>query len=369
MDKVALGRRIAAAREDSGVTQEGLARAVHLDRTAITRLEKGERKLNVAELVEIARTLGRPLSYFVNDPLPAVVSRRSGRMQGHDTSRSLDTTLSLFANDIRTLLDMELLQAVERPAGARVPRTHLEAENLAAKIRRELRLGSEPIADLGRIAETLGLFTYSAHLGEGGPDGGCVEVSEDRATLGAAVVNGDTPSGRRRMTLAHELGHWLCGDAYDIKASAESEKMINSFAIHLLVPRAGARRIWNDNSSWPSRDRALAVGAAFQVSWSATILQLRNVDLIDREEHERLSRQDPRSGDYLRLGLSWSDQLSDDYLSPGFTAAALQGYARASLTQERVIELLRGTLSVADLPPQDPASIDDLRRAFIGHDD
>ncbi|OIJ28570.1 hypothetical protein UG56_001970 [Nocardioides luteus] len=145
--------------------------------------------------------------------------------------------------------------------------------------------------------------------------------------------------------------------------------MINSFAIHLLVPRAGARRIWNDNSSWPSRDRALAVGAAFQVSWSATILQLRNVDLIDREEHERLSRQDPRSGDYLRLGLSWSDQLSDDYLSPGFTAAALQGYARASLTQERVIELLRGTLSVADLPPQDPASIDDLRRAFIGHDD
>lgn len=54
-----------------------------------------------------------------------------------------------------------------------------------------------------------------------------------------AVVNGDTDSGRRRMTLAHELGHWLCGDAYDVWARDDRERMLNSFAIHFLAPRAG----------------------------------------------------------------------------------------------------------------------------------
>lgn len=35
-----LGRRIAQAREDAGMTQDGLGRAVELDRSAISRLEK-----------------------------------------------------------------------------------------------------------------------------------------------------------------------------------------------------------------------------------------------------------------------------------------------------------------------------------------
>lgn len=51
--QVALGRHVAQAREDVGLTQEDLGRAVNLDRSAISLLEKGDRKLNVPELVEI----------------------------------------------------------------------------------------------------------------------------------------------------------------------------------------------------------------------------------------------------------------------------------------------------------------------------
>ena len=93
MDKVALGLRLAQAREDAGMTQEGLGRAVTLDRTAITQLEMGERKLNVAEIVEIARVLGRPLSYFVNASLPAVIRRRQDTVNAHATTRALGEEL------------------------------------------------------------------------------------------------------------------------------------------------------------------------------------------------------------------------------------------------------------------------------------
>lgn len=350
------------------MTQEGLGRAVSLDRTAITRLEKGERKLSVPELVSIAGVLGRPLSYFVSTPLPAVVSRRRDMAHAHGTTRALDVELEQFAADVQTLLAMKLLAPVQGNTNARTPRNHSAAERMAGSIRETLGMRDEPVVDLGGACDRLGLFTFSAPLGEGGPDGGCVEVGDDSESLGAAVINGDAPPGRRRMTLAHELGHWLCGDAYDSEASLESERMINSFAIHFLAPRAGVSTLWGQHPEWCARDRALAVGSWFRLSWSATLGQLGNINLIDHDEHRVLSEDEPRSGDYLRLGLTWPDELDSPYISPGFAAACVNGYVSGRLTSARAIELLRGTLDEGDLPREAAPSLDDFRRSFAGHD-
>lgn len=349
------------------MTQEGLGRAVGLDRTAITRLESGERKLAVPELVAIANALGRPLAYFVTTPVAAVVSRRTDTAHAHATTRVLGAELEQFAADLRTLLDMGLVPPFERPAHARVPRSHAAAETLAGWVRRLLSIGDEPIHDLPEACELLGLYNFSASLGEGGPDGGCVEISDARESLGAAVINGETPSGRRRMTLAHELGHWLCGDAYDSEASLESERMINSFAIHFLAPRTGIAKVWNRDANISTRDRALTVGATFRLSWSAAIGQLRNVNLIDYDEYRSLSSAEPSAGDYLRLGLRWKDEPASPYLPSGFTAACLNGYVSGRLTPARTLELLRGTLTVDDLPSRETRTLETLKRSFVGH--
>jgi transcriptional regulator with XRE-family HTH domain len=369
VDKFELGSRLAQAREDAGMTQEGLAQAVGLDRTAITRLEKGQRKLSAPELVAIAKTVGRPLAFFVNPPVPSIVSRRRDTIHAHETTRALDTELDLFASDLRTLLEMGLLTPVERTHGSGAPRDHLAAEAMAQDIRRKLSLGNEPIQDLSEACQRLGLYAFSAPLGAGGPDGGCVEISDATATLGATVINGEAPAGRRRMTLTHELGHWLCGDAYDSQASMDSEKMINSFAVHFLASRTGVYAVWRRHTDWPTRDRALAVGASFRLSWSATISQLRNIELISQDEHRTLGENEPRAGDYARLTLSWTDELASSHLSPGFTAACLDGYVSRRLTADRTIELLRGTLTEADLPHRNTQSLDDFRRSFAEHGD
>lgn len=368
MDKSGLGQRIAQAREDAGMTQEGLGRAVHLDRTAITRLEKGERKLNVAELVEIANALNRSLSYFVDAPVPAIVSRRRDTAHAHDTTRLLEVELEQFASDLRALLDMRLVGPVERDLKIKTPQSHESAEKLASGLRRRLKLGAGPIEDLGETCQRLGLYTFSASLGDGGPDGACVEISDDAATLGAAVINGDRPAGRRRMTLAHELGHWLCGDAYDSEASTASEQMLNSFAIHFLAPRAGVQAVWEGHPDWGMRDRALAVGASFRLSWSAAVSQLRNIGIINYEDHQLLTEDEPRSGDYLRRGITWTDELASPYVSPGFAVACVNGYASRRLTSARAVELLRGTLGADELPRESSLTVNDLRRSFAEHD-
>ena len=288
-----MGQRLAEARDVAGMTQESVARAVGLERTAIVLLHKGARNLKVPELVQIAQVLGRPLSYFVEAPVPAAVSRRTAPRTAHDSTRALDVEIDQFATDVRGLLELGLVAPAKRDESFRVPRTHDEAESTAAAVRARAGLGSGPVEDLGRVCEAFGLYVFATDFGETGPDGACVEVESTKGSAGVAVMNGDAASGRRRMTLAHELGHWLFGDAYDAPASADSEQMINSFAIHFLAPRAGVTKVWSENSDLSIRDRALTVGVAFRLSWSAAISQLRNVG-PSYEDRDRLSTNEPR---------------------------------------------------------------------------
>jgi Zn-dependent peptidase ImmA (M78 family)/transcriptional regulator with XRE-family HTH domain len=351
------------------MSQRRLGELVGLDRTAINRAESGERKLTMTEMVAIAEAVGRPLGYFVNDPVPAVVSRRSDAALPHDTTRALDIDLELFASDALMLLEMKLIKPVKREPDAHTPQNHDDAEHLAASVRGRIGIGDSPILSLGRVCEQLGLYTYAAPLGENGPDGGCVEVSDDQESIAVAVINGDRDSGRRRMTLAHELGHWLCGDAYDAASGEDSEKMISSFAIHFLAPRSGVTKVWNEHFQWHNRDRALAVGATFRLSWSATLGQLRNLTLISYDEFRVFSEREPRGGDFIRLELTWEKEPGCPHLSPGFAAACVEGYTTGRLTTARTLELLRGTMTQDDLPERQARSLDDMRRSFAGHGD
>lgn len=120
-------------------------------------------------------------------------------------------------------------------------------------------------------------------------------------------------------------------------------------------------------AAWSVRDRALAVAVTFQLSWSAAVSQLRNLGLVDHEEHDRLSSVEPRRGDFLRRGLTWTPDLVGPTLSPGFVAACLEGYTTQKLTRARTLELLRGALAPDDLPDLKPLAVEDLRRSFEGH--
>lgn len=116
------------------------------------------------------------------------------------------------------------------------------------------------------------------------------------------------------------------------------------------------------------RDRAIAVAVKFRLSWSAAIGQLRNLSLINYDDHSLLSRERPRQGEYLRLKLSWSDELASPYLSPRYAATVVEGFLSHKLTEARTLELLRGTLEADDLPPLSQPAASAFLSAFEGHD-
>lgn len=355
------GPRIALAREDADMTQAALGAAVGLDRTAVVKMESGARKVAASELVRIAGALDRPIDWFVSESPPAVVSRRRAAAE-HATAR-LDMRVERIARDIAFLRDNGCLPGVDtRPEAERL--TDLaSAEALARKARRLLDMPYGPVLEVQRVVERLGLLAFCFDLGEIGGDAAYVEVND----LGVAVVNGAADPGRRRFSLVHELGHHLSGDAFDrdgFGSSQDTERLINAFAVHFLLPRADVATRWNERDRDDPRAAAIGISYGFRTSWTVTCNQLRNLDLVSEAERARLSAARPTPADAVALGEHWVSEMDVPAIPPEYGKRVLAAYVAGKLTASRTEELLWGTVQRTDLPEQRPLPLEALRWDF-----
>lgn len=357
-----LGRRIADARVEAGMTQADLAASIGLERTALVRIESGERKVSATELVAITGALDRPVDWFFTESPVAVVSRRRDPAVG-GFSRVLDRAVELAARDVAFLEDRHLLLSAERPLTHKAPESFKDAEDFAREVRAQIGRSEGPLLDLQSVAESLGLLGFSLALGPDAGDAAYVNVGK----VGVAVINGAADTGRRRFSLAHELGHHLTGDAYEPSprlGASDTERMFNAFAAYLLMPRSSVLSIWDEFSAQPHRLAAIALAVRFSVSWTAACNQLRNLDLIDSRERERLLENDVRRGELFEFGERFAVELDPPSVPPGYARAVVSAYRKGQLTAARTVELLHHSVDEADLPEPDAMSLDELRSEF-----
>jgi Zn-dependent peptidase ImmA (M78 family) len=136
-----------------------------------------------------------------------------------------------------------------------------------------------------------------------------IEVTDDLPVSGMLipserriVVRSDEPEPRRRFTIAHELGHWICqcleGDMQPVycrageigvdAAAKALEREANIFAANLLMPEPIVRSAWAQSG---------AVGAAasrFGVSPEAMEWRLFSFGCVS---DPRAAEQPPDAGD------------------------------------------------------------------------
>jgi Zn-dependent peptidase ImmA (M78 family)/DNA-binding XRE family transcriptional regulator len=356
-----LGQRIADARTEAGMTQADLSARIGLERTALVRIESGERKVSARELVAIAGALNRPVDWFFTEPPVAVVSRRRDPAVG-GFSRILDRALESAARDVAFLEGRRLLSSAERPR-RNAPGSFQDAENFARDVRAEAARPDGPLLDLQLVVERLGLLGFSLALGPDAGDAAYVDVGN----LGVAVINGTADPGRRRFSLAHELGHHLTGDAYEASprlGASDTERMFNAFAAYLLMPRSSVLSVWDEFAAQSPRLAAIAVAVRFSVSWTAACNQLRNLDLIDSQERERLLGNDLRRGELFEFGERFAVELDPPSVPPAYARAVVSAYRTGQLTAARTVELLHHSVSETDLPEPDAMSLDELRAEF-----
>lgn len=66
-DRMALGAKLKEAREYLGLSQQEVADAVALSRSAISLMEAGQRKVETFELKALAQLYQRPIGYFTGE--------------------------------------------------------------------------------------------------------------------------------------------------------------------------------------------------------------------------------------------------------------------------------------------------------------
>ena len=359
-----VGGRVAKARKARRLSQEALATELGLDRTAVTKIESGRRQINSLELVRLSEVLERPIQWFVSPPPASVVSRRA-TILGQRGDHSSDEIIEDVARDLGILSDVRVLTpnpAKGSLAAIRPEDSEAGAEAAAAQARTLLGVdSSSPLHDLADLVEKVGLFPYSMRLGEAAADGAYCEVDG----LGVAVVNGDLDPGRRRSTLAHELGHHLFGDAYSVDwgaGTSTTEQAIDAFAINLLFPRRGATRRWRElRRIHAARPAAIVISAEYRTSWTASLRQLRCFELISKDEYRALDARSPTRADYLECNIRVSEEFHPPYVPIGVAAAAIRAYRSHRLSAERVVEMLRGQIEIDDLPARDEMPLESLR--------
>lgn len=59
-----IGRRLTMARLEQGLTQEDVAELIGKPQSFLSRLENGERRIDIVETAHLARLYGKPLVFF-----------------------------------------------------------------------------------------------------------------------------------------------------------------------------------------------------------------------------------------------------------------------------------------------------------------
>ena len=359
-----LGQRIAEARRVARLSQEQLGQPLGLDRSAISRIESGGRTVDTLELSRLAATLERPVEWFVGPRPVKVVSRKAARDE-RDTTTG-DLALEDLAADVGLLLELGLLGEIagRRPARKGPFRSVADAERLARAAREAAGGEGGPVMDVIGLAERLGLLAFVLDIEGAGFDGSFAALPD----VGLALVPGDLKPGKRRFTIAHELGHHLLEDEYDVfvddsDGRQRRESLVNALAAGLLMPGEMVRQRFGEltGAGFDPRGAALHLGCEYGVSWTALCGRLISLGLVDRAGYRQLAAVVPSRAEFLELGLRLPAEHQAPVLPGAFTRAVLRAFRARKLSEVRALEMLRGTVSAEDLPELRTVPLDTLR--------
>ncbi|ROO50871.1 Zn-dependent peptidase ImmA (M78 family) [Micromonospora sp. Llam0] len=349
-----MGRRIAQARGSAGLTQEELAKAVGIDRSALAKIENGTRRVSALELARIANTVGERIEWFVIEAPPAVVSHRNLSAPG-TASPLIDRILERAAWNTEFILSHDDRLDLTSPATQPKPHTLNDAEEAAALARRTLGFDTtEPAFNLSSRFSDAGLLPFALDLGPDAADAAVMHLRQG----GVAVVNGHLQVGRRRLAAVHELGHYLFAEDYSVDWQIGErddddmwEARVDRFARAFLLPSAGIQHHWN--LLRPQHDlRTAAVKAAsrFRVDMSTLARRLFELCLVSQGTAQQIRQFRTTRADIVELNLLVHDELAAPHLARAYEEAVVRLYRQETISISRATDLLFGTWNEDDFP-------------------
>lgn len=358
LDVRQLGLRLQDARKARGFTQQEVADHLGVARTTITAIEKGERRVQPPELIRLASLYGRSIGEFVRQgepTAPLAVQLRaspSSHLIAEDQLAEARNEFQRLAGDY-----VWLEQCLDAPLPRRYPEQYLisgvtperAAEDVALAERHRLGLGDGPLHKLREILESdVGLRVFYMDL----PSQVAAMFAYTGQLGGCIAVNRKHPEERRRMSLAHDYGHFLT-NRYQAEVSyvngvqrlPEHERFAEAFARIFLMPASGLSRRFNEIK----RGRGGAITPAdlciianlYFVSLQAVTLRLEDLGLLKPGTWARLHQAGFRVREaQAQLGLT-PPHVRDQVLPLRYLYLAVEAFQREELSEGQLAHLLR----------------------------
>lgn len=362
IDPTSLGHALQLARKDRGLTQQQAADELHLARTTLVAIEKGERRLSANEFFRACKVYGRSAAEFLRaraggEGFQAQFRSGSKEMAEDDPGRkAASAELERLARNYVRLEEITGARQAPRyppvfPMGETTGGIDQGGEDLASLQRNMLGIGDGPVLNLReRLESDLGLrvfyFPMDRRLG------GLYGYTEE---LGACVgINSDHPSERGRWTLAHELGHFLTtrfqGDFETVsvsRARSQAERFVDRFARCFLMPATGLNRRASELSRGIGGLTVVTVCSLanlYFVSFQAMTLRLEELGRVRAGTWETLSRRGFRPSDaqaaLVERAQPPPSRPKEPRLPARFQALSVLAFERALVTEGELSQLL-----------------------------
>ena len=361
LDHRQLGERLKNARKARGLTQEAVAEKLQILRTTLVAIEKGERRVTPAELIEMSKMYGRPVSEFVSkrsnkEPLAPQFRLPPGQ---HSVTESELLSAAVEVESLaRDYVELEEINGtVMRP---NFPPTYAlevpgvtpdqRGEEVAAEERTRLGLGDGPVADLrGLLEDAAGVRVFFLDLP---PKVGGLFACNDE--LGACIaINRNHPPPRGNWSLAHEYGHFLTtryladvSFTHDHWGKLAAEKFADAFAKNFLMPRTGVSRRLSDAVT--AHGKGVTVGDVmslahlFRVSAEAMFRRLEELKRIPFGTWDSLREKRGFRPGQARTALGLSNEPRQPMLPLRYRLLAMSAYERKEkLTEGQLARKLR----------------------------
>ncbi|GAT67832.1 XRE family transcriptional regulator [Planomonospora sphaerica] len=227
-----LGEVLVTARRACGLTQEELAAAAGVTQAALSRYENDLREPEPEVLARLARALGVTETFLARAGRVhggmAVDSHMRRRLTAKPTVwRQLEARLNMYRMHARLLFEEVSIRAEQRiPTLDPAEITPTDAARL---VRMQWRMPLGPVRSLTQWLESAGCLVIEEDFGTTRVDGLSQWIGDHPVIL----INLRAPTDRKRLTLAHELGH-LCLHSIDVSDNVEAEA--NEFAAEFLMP-------------------------------------------------------------------------------------------------------------------------------------
>ena len=287
-----ISERLRQARLMRGVTQQQVVDrladlGVTLTKAGLSKYERGGSVPSASLLLKLSKSLGVPPRYVLEEPqitiewmafrkhlcVPKKKQEQIKALAGMKAERQVWLQEKLFPDTAEEL---------PPPTKTKNPE---EAEQMAERLRSAWGISDNPIESLTETLEDRGCVVVEYAEGDQDFDGLCGIISK---RFGVVVTNTNVPDDRRRLTMAHEVGHLLM-DCHDLPIR-EEERLAYRFAGALLVSKGAVQRELGAKRRRLSIEELKLLKMKYGLSMQAWIHRALDLDIISRGHYQSLCR-------------------------------------------------------------------------------